>query len=1315
MADDLQHLQNIRNEYDKLLSSVSNSRVALEQVSKLISDIDAKISKASQHTGNIAGATTPVTTSVAYNEPVSIEEALMKAKKLNEERNRLERIEKEKEKEIARIEREAIRREINAPSIRSKEAFSFRFGETAAKNVEKYFNQVNITRGLYNKGEDEFFDFSKLTSAYGTGAGYTNLTYRFRDSDKVLQKLNITLDKHGRVINDTQKRYRSFGDAIRRDIVEVAKWSTAVALVYMPARKLEEVLQNTIENEAKMADVSIALGSSTKQLSNVFSEVADIANIMGEEINTVIDAYVLAYRATGDITDQNERLAVTSKLLADALTLSKLSGMEEAEAMDSLTASLRQMNMPLTDGTTLLDTWVKTTRIANVDLETLAAGFATLGDASESAGMSAEEFNAVIATVAETGLASGREAANAARALVAGFQSDKAREELQKLGISITDETGKIKGFLDIMKEVAALRVPGKELISEGQFSELTLALGGGTRRQALFSTFISSLSRVYEIMEGQTNSAGSAQEALGKKLDTVQTHIVKLNNAFMELSNTLGTKGGVLELMKDILGVATSLVDVINKLTGGFGKASMLLALTGVASLALGGDKNEQLRENLRGRFIYGAISGGVPTNIASTIGTYFGKSGIEGMGVQRNLGYGLGTQLGFGSKVAALSSVGSLLPAIYNFREGKIASGIADIAGGFAGAFIGGPLGAAVGSAIAEAFVSATIDHKPDLQDMLKDVTYEATKSSIESQDQTLESLYETAQRRAGGGNIFLGQTRIALEAAGTAILAPIANLALSLNGINKRMQGMTVNQVTRSYLTQQEIAPVQATYETKAGFQGTYFSDLMSKQLSANAPILNDIIARQSEKLRQQLIQKTITSSQFQEMYENIGTASEVATRYLVAFGEQYDAISDKVSGTNEVLEDFVELIVRSSPEEISTITQLSSSIASLMGEIEALKSAGQDASEQQVKLNKLTKDAATYYNQLRNSFDKSKGFNLPSIIDLSDVDYTSVIAKAFELQHAYIQGIIAEGLVPDGTTEEQIISTFEDLFIQIGEKSFKKQTGLGAQFLQDAAKQMQKDFNIVNFNATSLQLQQAYAQYKNRVAEMTQIFGPYGWKENPEVFGYTTTDDQKGVTKLDLKVFQLLLEEIADNTEKTVDGIYNLPEGAEFYAPITALYYRPKNPLLPDNTVPGIGLPLPTPDVETSKAVTATVYPQSTRDPNARFKYRFNYGYTNPVTIGTTGMQGSTNYAAFLKEENKPYETWSNTNSLLSQLTALFSNLKFTPQITMGALGNLNIELSLIADGVKLWEVIKPVALKDLIRFEGVAGSLSRNVM
>ena len=574
--------------------------------------------------------------------------------------------------------------------------------------------------------------------------GISKIQAAVQDDSGVWQKMEVSVDKYGQTVASVSRRQQDFGTAVGKDTIEFLKWSVAMSLIMVPLQAINTLTQDAIQNQSKLVDITVVLGQAQSAQNAIFESATEIADKVGVATQDVLTAYTLAYRATGNIADSTERATVTNKLLTDSLTLAKLAGISDSEAIDQLAGALRQTfsgDSALSQGTVLLDKWVETSRVANVSLETLASAFSMLGDTADAAKISTDDLNAIIATVSEsTGATSASNTANSVKALISGIESNRAVTELQKLGVAITDTTGDARGFVDIMNDVASLK--SNNLISPEQFQNLTLALGGGVRRQSVWTTLIDNWNRVGQISAESANAQGEAASALDQHLATVETASTRLGNAFQELAQNFGTKGGVLDGMTQLMNVATALTGAFNSLTGAAGRSSIPLLGT-LAAVALIGGKNSFWQQSQL-------------LNISTSIGKGIDKvTGFaQPASMQANYGSGTdeyspdwGTQSSsWGTKASnwmlspsamnpeksnlgyALGYAPMVLSAVSNLSDStstmgeKTARVGADIAGGIIGGLItgGNPIGVAVGTSISEAFVNGVLAAKPQFSDL-------------------------------------------------------------------------------------------------------------------------------------------------------------------------------------------------------------------------------------------------------------------------------------------------------------------------------------------------------------------------------------------------------------------------------------------------------------------------------------------------------------------------------------------------------------------------------------------------------------------
>jgi TP901 family phage tail tape measure protein len=430
-----------------------------------------------------------------------------------------------------------------------------------------------------------------------TSTGVTHIKATRKDDFGGVEVGTVAVDKFGNSIADTSRRFADFTTALKTNVGQFFRWSMAVSLVYVPLQKLTEILSLAIAGQEKLVHVAITLGQSQSGLSQIMENAYKVAIQTGASLNGVIDGYNQAVRATGEMGDSAERTAKAMKLLNDSIVLSKLSGMDQASSTDALVASLRQMGMDLGDGDKLLDKWVKTSRVANVDVATLATSFSIVGEAATKAGLSVDELNGLIATVSEVTTLGARETGNSVRAMISGYSSDNAMKELQKFGISVKTSEGDARGFKDVMGDIKRLFDAG--MISDDQLNKIAMVIGNGNRRQAQVVSTIVTLNRMNEVATQSADAHAEAQKALSMEMTTVNTATTNLNSSFQYLATTLGMEGGILSSVSALANGFTGLLEIFAKLSSTLGTAAPVLIAFGIAMKAI---KSDRLKSELEG-----------------------------------------------------------------------------------------------------------------------------------------------------------------------------------------------------------------------------------------------------------------------------------------------------------------------------------------------------------------------------------------------------------------------------------------------------------------------------------------------------------------------------------------------------------------------------------------------------------------------------------------------------------------------------------------------------------------------------------------
>ena len=1046
----------------------------------------------------------------------------------------------------------------------------------------------------------ELSDLKKMSTEASTGL--TKLDFSMKSQGGATEKLTLHVTEFGKVLTDTQRRFRTFAGGIIRNVGHSFQWAVAITAVYGPLRKLQDLVEVSIDNETKLADIGVVLGKNTFELQSIFKDSAAAAQATGESLNGVIEGYALAYRATGNIANETERAAVAQQLLIDSLVLSKLSALEQAEAMDTLVAGLLQVGYGLDQGKELLNKWVAVSKAANVSVDTLASSFAIMATAAQGVGLEFDELNAIVAVVAANTELSATQAGNAVRAFVSGFQTKNAREELAKYGIAVEDLNGDARNFMTVMYDIQELMDAG--LIDDAELNRIGTMLGGrGARRGAQFTTFLKSLGEVQGLVAVSAEAQADAYDGLAVKMDTVQTSLTNLATSFQVLANAVGTDGGVLELLRGLLSVLGDITEAATSFVGVMGKAAPFLAIGG-GLLAYGKYGSQRL----------GAMPGQFGGLVTSGLGrTGYGQRQdpsafkIDAGGTGRTMAQAWGTRAQlYAPLLGTLMAQGTL--AAFNIADEDWDGLGAQIGGGVFGFLVGGPIGSIIGSVIAESIVNGlqAAGTSGELADAFKGAL--VVPEDDDDDDDPLsrrERLKEEEKKLNEDLQATLGVDWVA----GMKIWdKSLDNFLRDLVGMPRKwkddleastLAGTGAEAVVGAYdagAGKQEIRDIASEYGV-AGFQvfgegadasietrieelrilldlieknveatealdkglepeGTALDTELTRNMEKYGDLLKDEIILAQDEFNKQLIDGDLTIRQYRESMERMGSEGE-------AIMQIYSALDDVLGDSAENLLLVLDVISKTSAEEINIITNLTSGIGDLKEQIAEAEAEGD---VDLININKDKLDAALFelnavFTQLKSvqrepliQFDEPIGLDTRSL-----EDHRRVVNEAMRLLEEDMQENIRLGLIPDDTTIQEVLATHEKIAVAIAGKYLETM-----QIPMDYYMQAQENLSIPGkieppvsvdkgLQIREVEMSQGafMAAYERQLQFLKDAFGDL-YQGDFSTVGIVFSDGVD-VLHLDNLAMQLAMNDLIDVNQKQLEGVYNLPTDSSFYVP------------------------------------------------------------------------------------------------------------------------------------------------------------------
>lgn len=1045
------------------------------------------------------------------------------------------------------------------------------------------------------------------------------------NSINAINTLNLALSRSGRILTDTQKRFRDFASAVARDMGEFLKWTIAAAAIYAPINQINKLVDEMIQNQARLAEIQVITGRSSEEVYKSFSKIANIAAVTGESVVSAAESYKMAYIAAGNIRDENLRAATATQLLSDTLTLSRLSSLSAEESLDILSATLKQLGMGLNEGSVLLDKWVAVSKQANVDLQTLATSFAIISSAGENVGLTVDQMNGIIAATSEVSDLSAREVGNMIRAFISGYQTESAVKELDKFGVATRKSTGELRGFMEVFKEIKMLSEAG--LISESQMARIAEILGGGARRGAQLSAFISNMGRIEQIAEVSAKAAeGTAMKALQTRMETVDASAKRLAVSFSKLAQSIGNEGGILDFLVFLNSILIKVTDSMTLLTKALGNALPLftLAAGSLALLNANKDLNFGLQKKL-GTMGYG---------VGSLVGRALFSAGRLSVGeelisispvtkqpytkaLQERLAKGF-NEFGMPPTISGVEAAGDLiggrfasflqrnsrwvLPSAFLFIStvGNLIKGdFVKAGGGLAGAFLGslagkklegvfgasaGPIGMMLGFAVVQGLINAARDN-PDLAGAFAEMHIKALReamgeteppaeTALEQLKKEREALEEQLKASAYKNPSYIGGTSIPQFRAWIpqGLAGQLFNLntnlsygVLSTLGLNK---GATREQMALSLAlgyADKELVDKYAELNKKIIYyqesinNGTILnmSNLVKSLVDQNSAMMSEYIRQKKEELFSN-IGEGVTPSELKSKMEALSGLETKTAQYYSQVGELFGMLIGKKDDVEETYKALADVLFAVSPQESTTLTTYLADIQALS---DTYGAASKEADEYRKTLASLL--ALLYKNQ------QVQSFKMPTVVSgtytQKEADEIAKLAKKFTYD-------FYKAVVPDESLVPAFLQGLTPIAVQISEEAgkqgsaeFWKQYTEIAPGMFDKARKQLEELGLIGAKELKIEPYMDYtkSQFMNQILpvarEFERILGEafYGGAANTpkETLGVIFKDGTDKIV-VNLLALRLAMDKTNELLQKQLDGIYNLPEGAELWVPAQA---------------------------------------------------------------------------------------------------------------------------------------------------------------
>lgn len=374
-------------------------------------------------------------------------------------------------------------------------------------------------------------------------------------------------------------------------------------------RGVSAAFETVKDLDAVMTETAVVTDFSVGDMWDQLPEYTKRANELGVSIHDAYEAATLYYQQG---LSTNEVMAVSN----ETLKMARIAGLDAAEATDRMTNALRGFNMEITEANAqnINDVYSNLAAKTASDVNEISVAMTKVASLANNANMSFENTAAFLAQIIETTRESAETAGTALKTVIARFSEVK---ELRSKGELLgTDEEGE---EIDVNKVSQALRSAGinlNEYLTGAKgldeiFIELSAkwdsldqvqqryiaTMAAGSRQQSRFIALMQDSSRMTELLGYANDAAGASQEQFAKTLDSLQTKLNQLKNAWdtflMTLANNEAIKL-VVDLLTKLIGSLNKVLDTVGKFGGSWAKsfAGIGLIFGGLKLGKTGGNK---------------------------------------------------------------------------------------------------------------------------------------------------------------------------------------------------------------------------------------------------------------------------------------------------------------------------------------------------------------------------------------------------------------------------------------------------------------------------------------------------------------------------------------------------------------------------------------------------------------------------------------------------------------------------------------------------------------------------------------------------
>lgn len=368
-------------------------------------------------------------------------------------------------------------------------------------------------------------------------------------------------------------------------ISRFAQFGTMAGIIRTFTKVVRSAFQSVKELDEAMNNIAVVTDYTTKDLWNQIDAYTAMAQATGSTIKGSYEVAQLYYQQ--GLTDAEVMAAAN-----ETLKMARISNIDYAKATDYATAAIKGFGLAYQDLAHINDVYSNLAAKTAADTEEISIAMSKVASIAHSTGMELETTAAFLTQIIATTREAPETAGTALKTVIARFAEVKklisqgevtgTDEEgteidvnnietaLKTAGVALRDTTGQMRDLDDVFIELAS-RWDSLDTMQQRYIA----TQAAGSRQQSRFLAMMNDYEGLQETLGYAMDSAGASQEQFNKTLDSLQSKLNNLSNAWTEFTtgimNSDFIKGGV-----DVL---TKILDVINDITGALGSGGSTIS----------------------------------------------------------------------------------------------------------------------------------------------------------------------------------------------------------------------------------------------------------------------------------------------------------------------------------------------------------------------------------------------------------------------------------------------------------------------------------------------------------------------------------------------------------------------------------------------------------------------------------------------------------------------------------------------------------------------------------------------------------------